>query len=363
MRILAVDIGTGTQDILLFNSKMIMENCPKLVMPSATAMVARKVEEATRRGEPLLLTGTTMGGGPSVWAVEAHLRAGYAAYATPAAALTFDDHMENVAAMGITVVSADEAKAMRGAATVEMGDLDLAAVATALEAFGVEPRYDGVAVAVFDHGAAPIDVSDRTFRFDYLKQVLSNDSDLSAFGHLASEIPPHLTRMRAVARRYSALMDAPLLLLDTAPAGALGSLGDAAVANHEERLLINLGNMHATAFRLRGDRVLSLFEHHTGLVGPTKLEELVGRLVAGTITNGEVFDSHGHGACVLEPSSSGPFIAVTGPRRSMLRASKLAPHFAVPWGDMMLSGCFGLVRAFGYKNPEWREAIDTIFTI
>ncbi|MEK7216276.1 MAG: DUF1786 family protein [Chloroflexota bacterium] len=363
MRILAIDIGTGTQDILLFDSNLVMENCPKLVMPSATTMVARKVEEATRRGQSLLLTGTTMGGGPSVWAVEAHLRAGYPAYATPAAALTFDDHLENVAAMGITVVSVDEAMALRGAATVEMGDLDLGAVATALEAFGVEPRYDGVAVAVFDHGAAPIDVSDRTFRFDYLRQVLSHDSDLSAFGHLASEVPPHLTRMRAVAQSHAASMNVPLLLLDTAPAGALGTLGDAAVAAHEERLLINLGNMHATAFRLRGSRVLGLFEHHTGLVDLPRLEELMNRLIGGTITNAEVFDEHGHGACVLETAAPAPFVAVTGPRRSMLRASKLAPHFAVPWGDMMLSGCFGLVRACGYKNPEWREAIDTIFTI
>ncbi len=40
MRILAVDVGTGTQDILLFDSSQLLENNPKLVMPSATARVA-----------------------------------------------------------------------------------------------------------------------------------------------------------------------------------------------------------------------------------------------------------------------------------------------------------------------------------
>ncbi len=362
MRILAIDIGTGTQDILLFDSTMAVENCPKLVMPSATTIVARKVEQATQRGEPLLLTGTTMGGGPCVWAVEAHLRAGYPVYATPAAALTFDDHLENVAAMGVKLLSADEAAALRGATTVAMGDLDLEVVATALEAFGVAPRYDGVAVAVFDHGAAPIDVSDRTFRFEYLKRVLAQENDLSAFAHLAQETPRQLTRMHAVAAACAPTVDAPLLLLDTAPAGALGALGDAAVASHEERLLVNLGNMHTTAFRLRGNRVLSLFEHHTGLVDLPKLEGLIRRLTLGSITNSEVFDDHGHGACVLEPAPAGPFLAVTGPQRGMLKGSNLAPHFAAPWGDMMLAGCFGLVKAFGYKRPEWRAEIDRFFT-
>jgi hypothetical protein len=36
----------------------------------------------------------------------------------------------------------------------------------------------------------------------------------------------------------------------------------------------------------------------------------------------------------------------------------LQPHFAAPHGDMMISGCFGLVRAFGARHPEHAEAID-----
>ena len=33
MRILAVDVGTGTQDILLFDSEQELENSIKMVMP------------------------------------------------------------------------------------------------------------------------------------------------------------------------------------------------------------------------------------------------------------------------------------------------------------------------------------------
>ena len=50
MRLLAVDVGTGTQDVLLFDSDLEVENCFKLVMPSPTMIVARRVKAATRRG-------------------------------------------------------------------------------------------------------------------------------------------------------------------------------------------------------------------------------------------------------------------------------------------------------------------------
>jgi hypothetical protein len=80
--------------------------------------------------------------------------------------------------------------------------------------------------------------------------------------------------------------------------------------------------------------------------------------MSGSIENAEVFEDHGHGAHVFKALKDRPLIAVTGPQRSMLRGSALGPHFAAPHGDMMLAGCFGLVRAFGHKVPEWREEIE-----
>jgi hypothetical protein len=49
-------------------------------------IVHRRLKEATRRREAVLLTGVTMGGGPSGWAAEAHARAGLPIFATPDAA-------------------------------------------------------------------------------------------------------------------------------------------------------------------------------------------------------------------------------------------------------------------------------------
>ena len=357
MRILAIDVGTGTQDILLFDSGGGVENCPKLVMPSATSAIARRIEAATARREPVLLTGVTMGGGPCGWAAEHHLQAGLPVYATPNAARTFDDHLENVQRMGVRLVSDGEAAALQGVTAIRMQDVDLAAVSAALRAFGVDPAWDAVAIAVFDHGAAPVDVSDRTFRFDHLRRAIQGGDSLPGFAYLADAVPAHLTRMQAVAATLTPQVDVPLLVMDTAPAGALGTLGDTQVSGAEDRLLVNLGNMHATAFHMQGSRVLGVFEHHTGLIDLPKLDHLLSALTDGELSNAEVFDDHGHGAAIFEHRGGRPFLAVTGPRRGLMRQSALHPYFAVPHGDMMLSGCFGLVRAVAQHLPEHGEAI------
>ena len=51
MKILAVDVGTGTQDILLFDSDKEIENSLKLVMPSPTVLVANRIRAATVKRE------------------------------------------------------------------------------------------------------------------------------------------------------------------------------------------------------------------------------------------------------------------------------------------------------------------------
>src|SRR5512142_133160 len=104
MRILAVDVGTGTQDILLFDTSVEVENCLQMIMPSPTVLVARQIREATAHGEDVLLTGTIMGGGPSSWAADDHMRAGRRVFATPSAAKSFNDDLDEVTTTGIQVV-------------------------------------------------------------------------------------------------------------------------------------------------------------------------------------------------------------------------------------------------------------------
>jgi uncharacterized protein (DUF1786 family) len=108
MKILAVDIGTGTQDIYLFDSRIDIENGFKLVLPSPTMMVYRKIKNLTRQQRPILLTGVPMGGGPCQWAAEEHVKAGFLVYATPSAAYTFNDDLSAVQSMGIQIIGEEE---------------------------------------------------------------------------------------------------------------------------------------------------------------------------------------------------------------------------------------------------------------
>ena len=134
-RILAIDVGAGTQDILIWEAGQPMENNVKLVLPSWTTILARRVQQATRAGQPLFLTGNLMGGGPLVSAMKRHLQAGYPIYTTPRAALTIRDSLEQVRELGYEVV--EEPPALPNLLTLRTHDVDLPALAGALAPFGV----------------------------------------------------------------------------------------------------------------------------------------------------------------------------------------------------------------------------------
>jgi uncharacterized protein (DUF1786 family) len=363
MRILAVDVGTGTQDIYLYDSRLDLENGFKLVVPSPTMIVHRRIQQATRRGEAVLLTGVTMGGGPSHWAAEDHARAGLPIYATPDAARSFNDDLDMVAEMGIQVVSEDEAAGLPGSVRrLALQDFDFDAIYRTFQTFDVAlDDLAAVAVAVFDHGAAPPGYSDRQFRFDYLDERIRDENRLSTFAHRSEEVPEIMTRLGAVAKSAGGV-DAPLVLMDTAPAAVLGATFDPEVRARGRVLIANVGNFHTLAFRLGPGGIEGVFEHHTGLLDLPALEDLILSLADGTLTHERVFEDHGHGALIYhqEPlplTGEGWGVAVTGPRRGMMRRSRLRPHYPAPFGDMMLTGCFGLLAGVADRVPAISEPI------
>ncbi len=366
MKFLAVDIGTGTQDIYLYQSGLAIENGFKLVVPSPTMLVFRRIKEATKRGEDLVLNGLTMGGGPSHWAARDHLQAGYKVYATPDAARTFDDDLDALKTSGIEIVSDDEERALPAAVRrITLKDFDFPAISRALAEFDVSlADLDGAAVAVFDHGAAPPGYSDRQFRFDYLAERLDTSKGPALLSNLAferGEIPEKMTRLQAVEDSARDL-DAPLLVMDTAPAAVLGATLDPIVGERDRIIVANVGNFHTLAFQLKSDQVEGVFEHHTGLVDRQKMDRLLKDFASGMLTHQEIFADHGHGALIYaqEPYDlgEGAFdVVITGPRRTLMRQSVLRTYFAAPFGDMMLTGCFGLLAAAADKLPLIGEEI------
>jgi uncharacterized protein (DUF1786 family) len=379
MKILTVDVGTGTQDIFLYDSNLDLENGFKLVVPSPTMMIHRQIKAATRLRTPILLTGKLMGGGPSAWAAKDHAQAGLPIYATPEAAQTIDDEPAKVEQMGIKIISDDEAHGLPSSILrLELRDFDFPLIAETFARFHV-PLDDlaAVCVAVFDHGNAPPGISDRQFRFDYLDERIHIRNALSSFAFLSPEIPPIMTRLQAVADSAPGL-DCPLIVMDTAPAAILGATFDPQAAARERKIIVNVGNFHTIAFRLSKTEIEGVFEHHTGEIDRPKLENYIRALADGSLKHSDIFDDMGHGALVygkepLELGTGGFDIIVTGPRRSLfqtkdkgpmaeatnLRPSSfvLHPYFASPFGDMMLSGNFGLLAAAADLLPALAEPI------
>jgi uncharacterized protein (DUF1786 family) len=247
-----------------------------------------------------------MGGGPCHWAARDHALAGYKVAVTLEAAHTFDDDLT----MGFEIV--DEAEAAQRVTDqqglhIELQDFDARAITTALRAFDVDPHVDALALAAFDHGAAPPRVSDRRFRFDFIAKRVQSNPAPSAFAYAAQDTPLELTRLHAIASsaaRYLHLSDsdphAPLLLMDTGSAAVLGSLEYPLVCEQPEAVLCNIGNFHTLAFHLVDGRIVGIFEHHTGEISKARLEELLMKLAAGTLSNDEVFNDSGHGALILQ---------------------------------------------------------------
>lgn len=333
-RILAIDIGAGTMDVIVHDHAQPMENAVQLVLPSATAIIGKRIERARRDGRSVFLHGNLMGGYHTTNAVWRHLEAGLEVYATEKAARTVHDDLDLLRARGIRIT--DEAP--RQAVAVELRDVDLPRLERTLAAYDVTLPAT-IAIAAQDHGFSP-KYSNRLFRFEHWRRTLTPGSTL--IDHIWPTPPDYMTRLVAIQE------DVPgAIVADTGPVAVLGALEDERVAGAADggACIVNIGNQHTLGLLVRGEELFGVVEHHTEAVTTEKVERLVARLIAGSITHAEVFDDDGHGALVLDgyrELGPFPFIAVTGPNRAM--AKPLGWYFAAPYGAMMLSGCFGLIR-------------------
>ena len=97
---------------------------------------------------------------------------------------------------------------------------------------------------------------------------------------------------------------------------------------------------------------MGLVEHHTSLMGSGRFATMIEGFASGKLSDDDVFEDGGHGC--IPPAVSYEInqpVVVTGPRREIAKGSGLPVRFAAPFGDMMLTGCYGLVQA-------WKEVIS-----
>jgi len=335
--ILAIDVGRGTQDILIWERGRSVENSVQMILPSQTQIVAKRIREATSQGKGIFLKGNLMGGGPSVWATKDHLRAGLPVYATPFAAKTIHDNLDMVAKIGVRI---EESPLEEDLVTIDFRDIDLNSIRECLLKFDVElPAH--YAVAVQDHGEC-LQGSNRKFRFLHWRRFLEEDGFLFRSGTF--QPPSYMTRMKAVQ------VDCPnALVMDTTMSAIQGALCDPVVDERSKKgaLIINMGNQHCLAAMVKEGRVWGIFEHHTGAMNNESLPRFMDRFVKGDLSDEDVFEDGGHG-CFIHPDrpagNGWEFIVLTGPMRHL--GECLGGYLASPWGNMMLAGSFGLVKTY-----------------
>lgn len=340
MAVFTLDVGTGTQDFLLYTGENIRNNL-KMILPSPTKIVARKINKATEQQKDVFLTGYTMGGGPCKFAAKKHVEAGLNVYAEKRAALTFADNLDKVREMGIVVV--EECDCDSNAIKIELKDVDFDLFIPIIQK-SCEEVPEKYVVAVQDHGFSPTE-SNRRFRFRVFEKLLKRDGYLSSFLYKEDEIPKFFNRMTSVAETIKDFDEnAEVYLIDTVFAAIAGCMLD---VKEFPALLLNFGNSHTIGAVVDKDGLIfSLFEHHTNVLrkkGLEGIQRFVDEFIKGNITNEDVFNDNGHGAFVREVVDVKE-IVMTGP--NVMGGYKIAN----PIGDVMIVGNLGMLNLLAKKS-------------
>ena len=350
MKILALDIGAGTEDILLYDSKREnVENCIKLVLPTPSLIYAEKVKKATIQKEDILVKGSVIGGGALSYALKNHIRAGLRVFITKQAAYTIRNDLDQVKEAGFKIINKKERGHFDGE-IIDLKEINIDQLRVFLADFGEDlSEVDYVAIAVQDHGISPKEMTDRQFRIKKMEEFLRKNPKPESLAFKENNIPSYFLRMNSAAKdskKY--LPNAKVLLMDTAPAAIFGCLEDPVVSRVQTKLVINVGNGHTWATIIDKNKIIGIVEHHTKMLTPKKLEQLLIRFANGDLNNQEVFDDNGHGLFFLDDAcgfSQIEKIIATGPNRSILNKTKFETYFAAPYGDVMMTGPAGLIRA------------------
>lgn len=342
MKILTIDVGVGTQDIMLYDTDQPVENSVKMVMPSPTKILAQKI---INHHTDIFIKGTTMGGGPVNKALENHIKRGYRVVMTEGSARTVRDDLSRVRKLGIEIIP-DEEKHPE-ISSIELKDVDLDAIKGALSKFDVEMDFDHIGIAVQDHGFMG-GMGDRNFRFMKIMEKLDVPRDPVEFAY-HGEVPEYFTRMNGVLKTLKGYQPT---IMDSKFASICGATCDEAVKNLNSFIVMDIGNGHTLAAAIENNKIVGVFEHHTSSLNSAKITDLIKKLENGTITHEEVHDDNGHGAWTTGPISKVECVVATGPRRKLLEDSGFKVYYAAPAGDVMMTGPAGLIKAILSKNKN-----------
>ena len=347
MKILAIDIGAGTQDILLFDSKKKTENCVSLVLPTPSNFFAERLKTIENH---VYIHGDTIGGGFLGRVILRHIQKGYRVVMEESAAYSIRNDLDEVKSIGIEVGKKPEANHFE---ELEIQEVNLPLFEKFLSNFGEDLQVDVIAIAVQDHGVSPKGISDRAFRFENMERMIRKDNRPETFHFSGDSIPEYYLRMRSAVAAVKRTSSVPMLVMDTCFSAILGCLEEVI----RPSLVVNVGNGHTIAALLLEKKIEALYEHHTHELTPKKLENDLKLLIRGELNGKKVFEENGHGAITLKPYHGEVSVIVTGPNRDLFKETSFQFIDAAPGGNTMMTGPMGLVRATQFWISTQSQAL------
>ena len=353
-RMLLVDIGAGTMDILCYDTDTDLHY--KAVVKSPVRTIAEKTADIPGN---LVITGNEMGGGPITEVLKQRAKEAEVVMSVSAAATLHHD-MDNVRTWGIEVVEDPQAEDLCVAENytpVILGDLEIDRLQRIVEGFGVPFDFDTVAVCAQDHGVPPPGISHLDFRHTMFTTLLEKEPYPQTLLFKAEDVPETMNRLRSIAKSAEALPAKEIYVMDSGMAALLGGSMDILLKRRDRVVILDVATSHTVGGAMLGDEIAGFFEYHTQDITIERLEQLLVDLCNGNLEHDQILKEGGHGAYLRTAIGfeSVDAIIATGPKRRLVESSKLPIEYGAPFGDNMMTGTVGLLEA-----ARRRKGLDPI---
>jgi uncharacterized protein (DUF1786 family) len=349
-RLLLMDIGAGTLDILYYDLTSHLHY--KAVVMSPVQQLAHQI---ARIPGDLVITGCEMGGGPVSRILRERVEHGDEIIMSRSAAATLHHHLERVESWGIKVVSDQKAEQYIQAGSnthIEIGDLQIERIAQIVQGFGVPFEFEAIAVCAQDHGVAPKKVSHLDFRHNLFQKRLDQTPSPAALLYAQNEIPKNMNRLTSIARSARKFPTKEIYVMDSGMAAILGASMDPRLLTKKHYLLLDIATSHTVGAAMSDHLIDGFFEYHTHDITCQRIEELLKALANGDISHTKILSEGGHGAYLRNAIgfSKMEAIVATGPKRKLLSGTKLDIIWGAPLGDNMMTGTIGMLEAFRQRK-------------
>lgn len=343
-RFLIADIGAGTMDVLYLDTESGLHY--KAVTKSPVLYLAEKA--ASLPGN-LVITGREMGGGPISNVLRKRAQEAEVVMSVSSAA-TIHHNLDRVRSWGIRVVENSQGEQLRKHprySTLTIGDLQLERLQQIVGGLGVSFSFDMVGICAQDHGTPPQGVSHLDYRHNLFKASLDESPFPHALLYKADEVPITLNRLRSIVESARMLPTDEIYVMDSGMAAILGATMDPHARPKKRVLVLDVATSHTIGAAIDAGEIAGFFEYHTRDITPERLESLLRALADGKLEHQKILKEGGHGAYIRKAFGfqAAEIIVATGPKRELLRGSRLPIVFGAPLGDNMMTGAVGLLEA------------------